>query len=167
MRRQIKIIVFGAFLTLLTIPSHGQCSFLAGKLEAGHDFKKNVGHGLDPKKELKGNDIISLVKIDSIGSTNSSWYVAILFNDKVAGHVDVEFQFQNKKLAKTKGQRPRLSQLDTMYFDDNELLFPIDSTDVQLIIDVDIVGIRINSELKHITFSPEKNILKRMSKCLM
>ena len=151
----------------MTIKGHGQCSYLDGNFEAGHDFKKNIRHGLDRKKVLEKDDLISLVKIDSIASTNPSWYAAILFHDKPSGQVDVEFEFQNKKIIKTRGQRPQLSQLDTMYFEDNELVFLIDRTDIELILSVDIVSIRINAEQKHVTFSPEKNLLKRMTKCLM
>ena len=167
MEEQTRVIIFGVILTLMTIKSHGQCSFLDGKFEAGHGFKKNIRHGLDPQKESEKDELISLVKIDSIGSTNQSWYAAILFHNKPTGQVDVEFEFQNKKTIKAKGQRPQLLRLDTIYFEDNELVFPIDRNGLELIRSIDIISIRINAEVKHVTFHPEKNLLKRMTKCLM
>lgn len=164
---QKRTIVLGFFLTLVIYRSHGQCSFLDGKLDAGHSFKKNVGHGLYPKEALKNNDLISLLKIDSIGLTNSSWFAAIQFHDRPTGQVEVTFEFQNKKIVRIRGQQPRLSELDTMYFDENELVFPIDAPDVELILSIEIVSIQITTEQKLVTFSPEKNLLKRMTKCLM
>ena len=167
MERQIGTVIFGIFLTLVISKSHGQCSFLDGKFEDGHNFKKNVGHGLDPKKALEKDDLISLVKIDSMGLTNPSWFAAIQFHDKPTGQVDVEFEFRNKKIIKIRGQRPQLSELDMMYFEDNELTFPIDRADIELIMNTDIVSIRIKPKQKPFTFTPEKNLLKRMTKCLM
>jgi hypothetical protein len=70
MERQIRTVIFGIFLTLIISKSHGQCSFLDGKFEDGHNFKKNVRHGLNPQKALEKDDLISFVKIDSIGLTN-------------------------------------------------------------------------------------------------
>jgi hypothetical protein len=154
-------------LTLVTIKSHGQCSVLAGKFEAGHGFQKSVRHELDPKNESKTNELISLVKIDSIGSTNSSWYAAILFHDSSTGQIDLEIEFQNKKTIKVRGQRPRLSQLDKMYFEDNELVFPINNLDFNSMLNSDIVSIRIGNQTELLAFSPEKNLLRRLTKCLM
>jgi hypothetical protein len=167
MRRQFIKVVFGMFLTLTISKGHGQCSFLDGKFEAGHNFKKNVRHGLDTKKVLGKGELISLAKIDSIGSTNPTWFAAIQFNDKPMGQVDVEFTFQNKKTIKIRGQRPKLSELDTMYFGDSELVFPIDGSDIEMFLNIDIVSIRIKTEEKLTTFAPERKLLKGMTKCLM
>jgi hypothetical protein len=60
-----------------------------------------------------------------------------------------------------------LSELDMMCFVDNELIFPVDKADVELIMNTDIVSVRIKTEQKLFTFTPEKNLLKRMTKCLI
>jgi len=167
LERQLRTIVVGFCLTLIISKSQGQCSFLDGKFEAGHSFKKNVRHGLDPQKALEKDYLISLVKIDSIGLRNPSWSAAVQFHDKPVGQVDVEFEFQNKVIIKIRGQRPKFSELDIMYLMDNELIFPIDKTDIELIMVNDLVSVRIKTEQELVTFFPQKNLLKQMTKCLM
>lgn len=150
---------------LAAISTHGQCSLIDGKFESGHAFKKNIGQKLE--SHSGETERISLLRIDSLGALNSSWYVAIVFLDKPSDQTSIELELQNKKLIKVTGHRPRMSEQDAMYFDVNEILFPIDTLDIKSMLNIDIISIRANDEANHVTFSPEKNLIKRLTKCLM
>lgn len=136
--------------------------------EYGYSFSRNTREGIDPKRKFDDNDLISLLKVDSTKSKAVSYYLIVLLKDnKGRGETKITLEFTDGNRLILKKQMMELTDFDYGFgFDENEIFYPLDLYSYEEISKADLVKIEIHDRNKISTVIPDKNLLKRQTKCL-
>jgi hypothetical protein len=160
-------LALGLFLTLLNINSFGQCSVATMDLD-GYRFN-HVTEGMDPKKKFDENNFIGLLRVDSTKSKTESYFLTIQL--KTYPHrkdrlTTITVQFTNDRLV-LREQNIKLSDLDYAFgFDENEIFYNMDKYSYDKISKSDLLKIEVHDRGKLLDVLADRNVLKRLTKCL-